>query len=148
MRKWCLGFVLVAMVGFSHAGFYVDDEPAPAVGSSRDVGAPVSSAPRGQLAGAIRPQAEQVEWVSEPGQTLKHALIAWAERAGWKLSWEVVDGEDDIDYPIPGVLRAQGSIDRAVGSIVRLYLKAEVPLKADISVNDRFIRIVSAGKSK
>lgn len=148
MRKWCLGILLAAMTGLSHAGFYVDDDPAPVVTSVRDAVVAVPAGARGALAGAVRPQAEQTEWVSEEGQTLKKALIAWAERAGWKLKWDVVDGEDDIDYPIPGVLRAQGSVDRAIATIARLYLKAEVPLKADISVRDRFIRIISAGKSK
>lgn len=138
MNKVLIGVFLTCLAAAGHAGFYVDDD------------APVEemSKPQGQLAGAIRPQAERAEWVSEKGATLRKTLESWANRAGWDLEWSVVDGEDSIDYPLAGTLRSKGSIDQAVARVVRLYKAAEVPLKADISVGEKYIRITAAGTSK
>lgn len=103
-------------------------------------------APPKSLQEAIRPEASINTWRSKPGTTLKDTLQDWAKLAKWNLMWSVVDGEDDINYPLPTPVEFQGSFDQVAARFVRLYQGAKVPLHADIDLQGKVIYITAEKK--
>lgn len=84
-------------------------------------------------------------WRLSPGHTLKGNLEAWADQAGWQLSW---DENLRIDYPILHRATLTGSFYGEGGVVDRLlatFRGQPRPLTADFYTQNRVVRITEAG---
>lgn len=133
--KTLMGVVLcIGVVVPCFAGVTIEDDVA------------ASGATITQLSASVRPEAEREQWSASKGMTLKTALQAWAKKADWDLQWSAIDGDEEIDYPLPSALVFEGTFDQAAAKFVRLYKRAEMPLLIDINIEQRFVRVSIEGK--
>ncbi|MBB6288666.1 MULTISPECIES: TcpQ domain-containing protein [unclassified Pseudomonas] len=56
-------------------------------------------------------------WTASTGSSLRQTVEGWAEKAHWRLIWQI----DDLDYPIEAPLRFEGSFEEAIREIFPLY---------------------------
>ncbi|QPO18797.1 TcpQ domain-containing protein [Pseudomonas sp. Y39-6] len=77
-------------------------------------------------------------WTASTGSTLRQTVEGWAEKAGWKLMWQV----DDLDYSIDAPLRFEGSFQEAIGSIFPLYDSAPRSFLVDVVDSNSSQRLI------
>ncbi|MDL4860766.1 toxin co-regulated pilus biosynthesis Q family protein [Halomonas elongata] len=73
-------------------------------------------------------------WFIPKGGPLSEGLQKWADESGWSLVWE-----SQVDYHMASSVSFDGAIEQAVKKLILLYSKAENPLYADISPQQRLI---------
>lgn len=122
--------------------------PSTASTSSSNPNAKAASTPKrvtAASAASAAPKPLAQIWTASTGSTLRQTVEGWAEKAGWKLMWQV----DDLDYSIDAPLRFEGSFQEAIGSIFPLYDTAPRSFLVDVvdsSSSQRLIFITERNK--
>lgn len=104
-----------------------------------------SAAPKAIVTDIAAPKPLAQIWTASTGSTLRQTVEGWAEKAGWKLMWQV----DDLDYSIDAPLRFEGSFQEAIGSIFPLYDSAPRSFLVDVvdsNTSQRLIFITERNK--
>jgi hypothetical protein len=82
-----------------------------------------------------------IRWsMSERDKTLKAALERWAQKAGWRLFWEM-----GVDYRIDAAMSIDGSFEDAVSAVVRNMEQADVPPRAIFYRGNQVLRVLPRG---
>ncbi|MCU8585750.1 toxin co-regulated pilus biosynthesis Q family protein [Erwinia pyrifoliae] len=98
--------------------------------------------------GLTRPVTYRGDWVIEPQNTLKGALMTWASLQAcniqgipvWKVKWLT-----SVNYPIDAPLHFTGSFREALTAVLTLYLSANKPLTAKIYASQCLVTVDSPG---
>ncbi|MCQ9186369.1 toxin co-regulated pilus biosynthesis Q family protein, partial [Streptomyces sp. IBSBF 2953] len=98
----------------------------------------VSAAPKPVATDIAAPKPLAQTWTASTGSTLRQTVEGWAEKAGWKLMWQV----DDLDYSIDAPLRFEGSFQEAIGSIFPLYDSAPRSFLVDVVDSNSSQRLI------
>lgn len=133
MKKTLL--LLLVLPAFAWAALtVVDDYPALPMAKL----AVLAPEPGKQGVGASQIKPPEV-WIVEPGMYLSEVLAAWARsKPKWHVEWDT-----KTDYEIRAPLRFEGTIDEAVAQVIRLYERAEKPLRVEISRQQQLIYVTN-----
>lgn len=128
-------------------------------GDNLIVTALTATATRGVTAGpaaavAADPATVPRHWTIPKGVMLSDGLADWIEQTGaygeqykWGMDWKAYDQitGDKVDYPVPAPLHFYGTIDEVAAKLIFLYHASKIPLRIDISKQQRFIHISVRG---
>lgn len=90
---------------------------------------------------AAVPAAAQI-WTITPAEgTLRTALQAWAEKAGWQLHWEA-----GVDVPITVSATFTGDFRAAVKALFSALSASEVALNALLYTGNNVLRVTESGR--
>jgi type IV pili sensor histidine kinase/response regulator len=81
-------------------------------------------------------------WTASTGSSLRQTVEGWAEKAHWRLIWQI----DDLDYPIDAPLRFEGSFEEAIREIFPLYDSAPRSFVVDGSSSQMLVYIAERKK--
>lgn len=99
-----------------------------------------AAAPSSSPAAAV-PAAAQT-WTITPAEgTLRTALQAWAEKAGWQLHWEA-----GVDVPITVSATFTGDFRAAVKALFSALSASEVALNALLYTGNNVLRVTESGR--
>lgn len=105
-------------------GTAVPDQPTP----SRP---PASSPP-------VQPPAEV--WTLVEGQPIREQMIAWADRAGWKIRWP-----HTLNWNVPALTSFTGDFHTVMSTVVRTIADEGKSIRAEFHPSNRYLVVTSPG---
>lgn len=78
-------------------------------------------------------------WTADTGSTLRQSVEAWAKKAN--PVWQVIWGQEDLDYPIQAQLRFEGSFEQAISELFPLYDSAPRSFIVDGNNSQRVLHV-------
>lgn len=126
-------------------GVNVSPLPAPArTGAALPIHeAPISRQPQPTTAppaAPLRLQPPAEIWTLVEGQPIRDQMIAWADRAGWKVEWP-----HELNWNVPALTTFTGDFHTVMSDVVRTIADEGKSIRAEFHSSNRFLVVTSPG---